>query len=66
MAQGVQAPAEEAIFPDSETEADWPLQLLLCAGKLAISMVILQPSDRVCEEVAESQEPTEELYMEEV
>ena len=61
MAQGSQAPAEEAILQDLEAQADRPLQLLLCAGQLALRMVILQRGDQVCEEVAESQESAQKL-----
>ncbi len=66
MDQKVQAHAKAAILPDIETEADRPLQLLLCAGEFSCGVVILQSGDKVCEEVAGSKESTEKLYMGEV
>ncbi|HHP7235701.1 MAG TPA: hypothetical protein ACFCUC_13805 [Desulfobacterales bacterium] len=43
------APAQEAVLPELEAQTDRPLQLLLFAGQLALSVVVLRSGDPECE-----------------
>jgi hypothetical protein len=63
VAQGFQASAEEAILQGPKEQTDRPLQLLLCSGEFPFGVVVLWRSHQVCEEVVESQEPTQKLYL---